>query len=161
MTRGLKEGVVFALLMLVIATALDWWRQPEALKSQVFTPTLYDLQGQTVDLVEMSLDKPVLVYVWATWCGVCRVTTPIVEWVSGDHTVLSIALTSGNNDRVQRYMTVHDITFRTVNDERNQLERDWQIRYTPTFMIVRNGQIQSVTSGFTTPWGLLARLWLA
>ncbi|STO56761.1 hypothetical protein [Grimontia hollisae] len=87
--------------------------------------------------------------------------TPTVDWIADDHQVISIAITSGSKERVAAYLQHHDLTFTTINDERGLLSHTWGVRATPTIAIVKAGKIASITTGITTPPGLLARLWQA
>ncbi|MBT1617461.1 redoxin family protein, partial [Klebsiella pneumoniae] len=73
---------------------------------QNFSATaLHTLDGQPVDLIAMSKERPLLVYVWATWCGVCRYTTPSVAALAADGgNVMSVALRSGDNATLETWM---------------------------------------------------------
>ena len=67
-------------------------------------------------------DKPVLVDFYATWCGPCKMMTPIIEEVGqelqGDARVLKIDI------------------------DKNQVVADqYQVQAVPTFIIFKNGQI--------------------
>ena len=64
--------------------------------------TLQD--GTITTLAEQSRGKP-LVYYWASWCGVCRFTTPTVEqlWQEGEN-VLTVALRSGSDEPLRAGM---------------------------------------------------------
>jgi hypothetical protein len=48
-----------------------------------------------------------------------------------------------------------------VNDEQGQLSRLWQIQVTPTLVVAYKGEVKSVTTGFTSGWGMKLRLWWA
>ncbi|CZF77073.1 protein disulfide oxidoreductase [Grimontia marina] len=157
----IKEILTLVILFSVISFALDLWRSQDMPNEQLPNVALQDLSGETIDLVALSEDKPVVLYFWATWCGACKFVTPTVDWLAEDHDVISVAITSGSNDRITAYLQHHDLKFATINDERGSLSGMWGVRATPTIVIVKDGKIASITTGITTPPGLLARLWLA
>jgi thioredoxin 1 len=44
-----------------------------------------DIDGGTLDNLIQETDKPVLVDLWALWCGPCRVLGPIVAEYAASH----------------------------------------------------------------------------
>jgi thiol-disulfide isomerase/thioredoxin len=66
--------VLWLSIGVAVSIAVDYFRQP-ALPQNFSATALQTLDGEPVDLAAMSRDRPLLVYVWATWCGVCRYTT--------------------------------------------------------------------------------------
>lgn len=153
-----KEALWLLLFGVVISTALDFWRSP-ALPEGNPLPTLTLQDGTTADLQAMSRDKPLLVYYWASWCGVCRFTTPTVEqmWQEGDN-VLTVALRSGNDEQLRRGMTKKGLSFPTHNDEQGTLAARWQVGVTPSFLILKDGKVVGTTTGWSSRWGLKLRL---
>lgn len=57
-------------------------------------------------LAELSANKPLLVYFWTSWCGICRFTTPkIADCAANVGNVLTVVLRFGDDAKVQ-----HDLT---------------------------------------------------
>ena len=99
-----KEALWLMLMALVISTLLDLWRGPSLPAGAMEAPlTLQD--GTITNLAEQSRGRALLVYYWASWCGVCRFTTPTVEqlWQEGEN-VLTVALRSGNAEQLSQGM---------------------------------------------------------
>ncbi|UAK71862.1 protein disulfide oxidoreductase [Aeromonas enteropelogenes] len=156
-----KEALWLLLMALVISTLLDLWRSPTLPEGAISAPiTLQD--GTTTDLATLSRGKPLLVYYWASWCGVCRFTTPTVEtlWQEGEN-VLTVALRSGSDAQLREGMAKKGLTFPTHNDESGALAARWQVGVTPTFLIVKDGELVSSTTGWSSGLGLTLRLWWA
>ena len=65
--RWLREALWLVLIAAAVIWAMDWLRAPQ-LPADLAQQPLTSLQGE-VDLAALSQHRPVLVYVWATWCG--------------------------------------------------------------------------------------------
>ena len=160
-----KEALWLLLMALSLSTVLDLWRSP-ALPEDSPLPVLTLQDGTRADLQAMSRERPLLIYYWASWCAVCRFTTPAVEqlWQDGEN-VLTVALRSGDNARLQQGMARKGLSFPTHNDEQGTLAARWQVNVTPSFLILKDGKVVSSTTGWSSRWGLQLRLlwasWLA
>ena len=159
--RWLRELAVWLLIGAAVSLAVDYFRQP-ALPQNVSATSLQTLDGRTLDLHAMSQQKPLLLYVWATWCGVCRYTTPSVAALAADGgNVMSVALRSGDNATLETWMRKKKAMMPTVNDASGELAREWDVKVTPTLVVIYRGEVKSVTTGWTSSWGMRLRLWLA
>ena len=74
------------------------------------------------DVLEASMNTPVLVDFWATWCGPCKSLGPILEKLAADY---NGAFTLAKVDV----------------DKEQQLAGYFQIRSVPTVMLLKDGQI--------------------
>ncbi|WP_039978415.1 protein disulfide oxidoreductase [Shewanella decolorationis] len=124
------------------------------------------LGGIAIDGSQLTLNtaqtEPTLVYFWGTWCPVCRVTSPMVESISQDHKVISVAVASGSDSEIQRYMDEHQYHFPVLNDDDGKRSTQWGAMAFPAIYIIDpQGEIRFVTSGVTSTWGMKFRLWLA
>ncbi|MEL4431603.1 protein disulfide oxidoreductase [Shewanella mangrovisoli] len=124
------------------------------------------LSGIAIDGSQLALNsaqtEPTLVYFWGTWCPVCRVTSPMVESISQDHNVISVAVASGSDREIQHYMDEHQYHFPVLNDNKSERSTQWGAMAFPAIYIIdTHGEIRYVTSGVTSTWGMKFRLWLA
>ena len=75
----------------------------------------------------MQSEKTVLVDFWASWCGPCRMLSPIVDEVAEERT---------------------DIKVGKVNvDEQEELAMRFGIMSIPTLIVFKNGEITKKTMG--------------
>ena len=161
LTRLLRELVLWLSIGVAVSIAVDYFRQP-ALPQNFSATALQTLDGEPVDLAAMSRDRPLLVYVWATWCGVCRYTTPAVATLAAEGgNVMSVALRSGDNAMLKTWLVKKKMTLPTVNDASGELARQWDVQVTPTLVVISHGEVKSITTGWTSSWGIRLRLWLA
>lgn len=159
--RWLREALVLLLIGGVVMFAVDRWRAPTLPTTFTSTP-LQTLDGETVDLAAMSRERPLLVYVWATWCAVCRFTTPsVAAMVAKGDNVLTVAMRSGDDATLAHWLAKKGYAMPVVNDPGGQLARQWQVQVTPTLVVIRNGNVASVTTGWTSGLGMRLRLWWA
>ena len=159
--RLVRELALWLLIGVAVSVAVDYFRQP-ALPQNFSATTLHTLDGEPVDLAAMSAERPLLVYVWATWCGVCRYTTPSVAALAEQGgNVMSVALRSGDNATLEKWLAKKKMALPTVNDASGDLARQWDVQVTPTLVVISHGKVKSITTGWTSSWGIRLRLWLA
>lgn len=153
--------VKYLAVFLIIYSVVNWWRQPVMPANPELQMT--DYQGQAVDLASISQNKPVLVYFWGTWCPVCEITSPTVNSLAqnGAYPVVSIAVQSGDNAELGAYLNKHNFSFVTINDEEGEIFQDWQGQVTPSFVILKDGEMSQGLTGIQPEWSLRLRLWLS
>jgi len=119
------------------------------------------LSGETVDLQALR-NKPVLLHFWATWCKICKLEERSIQAIGKDHTLITVAMESGGPEQVSAYMRDNDLSYPVLVDENGRLARRYGVRGVPaSFIIGPGGNILYTEVGYTTPWGLRFRLWLA
>lgn len=87
-------------------------------------PHVFDATTETfeADVLQKSLQTPVLVDFWATWCGPCKSLGPILEKLAGEyHGAFELA--------------------KVDVDKEQQIAAAFQIRSVPTVFLIKGGQI--------------------
>lgn len=157
--RWAREGIIFVLLTLAVVWGVDRYRKPTLPASFSATP-MQSIDGNIHDIAALSQERPLLIYVWATWCSICRYTTPSVNKLAKEGgNVVSIAMRSGDNAKLARWVEKKQLKIPVINDENAALSQQWQVSVTPTLVIVSKGNVVSTTTGWTSYWGLKLRMW--
>ena len=106
--------------------------------------------------------QPVALHFWAEWCGICRMEEGNVSRVAQDWPVLSVAMRSGDVAAVRRVMGQRGLNWATVIDPNGDVARRYGLGAVPALLVIApNGQISTTSVGYTTTWGMRARLWWA
>ncbi len=76
----------------------------------------------------LNSKKPVLIDLWATWCGPCRMLSPVVNEIADEHPEISVCKIN-------------------VDDE-PELAQAFQASAIPMLVLVKNGAVTNVSVGF-------------
>lgn len=158
--RWAREIAVLGVVTVIAAVVIGVWRAPS------YDGSLPPLQATTMDgtpFDSTGVQKGAyILHFWATWCPVCRAETSSIDALAQDETIVTVAVKSGTDAQMQTYMRKNGLMFPVINDEKGMLASRFRISVFPTTIIVdKEGKVFWAESGYTSPWGLRARLWLA
>ena len=157
----IKTVLLYGLVFAIIYTAVNWWRQPVMPANPQLQLT--DYQGQVVNLTALSNEQPTLVYFWGTWCPICSVTSPTINTLAAENNypIVTVAIKSGSDQELHSYLKQNNYSFNTVNDKEGAIFDDWQGQVTPSYVILKNGEMSQGLTGIQPLWSLKLRLWLS
>mgnify|MGYP000879195302 CR=1 FL=1 len=84
---------------------------------------------QNFEEVVLKSDKPVLLDFWATWCGPCKMLTPVLE-------------------EVAKELEDKALIVKVDIDENPDLAKKYMVMSVPSLFAINNGEIADRTIGF-------------
>jgi thiol-disulfide isomerase/thioredoxin len=155
-----KEIVIFLALIFVISLVINYFRAPK-----IDSRYLSYIKGKTIDGVEVEKFKrefPLVIHFWGSWCPICKQEASNIDRVAKDYNLLSIAVDSGSDEELKRWMKERGLSYPVLNDKSGELAKRFKIKLFPTTIIFdKNGKIKFIESGYTTTLGLIGRIKLA
>ena len=155
-----KEVVSTLLLLFVISFVINYIRKPDV-NEDIYRLELTDIENKPLAMYEYQ-KEPLVVHFWATWCPTCKLEASNIEALSEKHNVISIAVNSGSNEKIQNFMNEHGLSYRVINDENGALAKRFGIEAYPTTLIYdKEGKLRFSEVGYSTTLGLKARIELS
>jgi len=152
-------------LFLIAFVALQFWqgREMQAGAMPPIAGRLADGRPVTLETyLQEAGGRPLLLYVWSSDCPVCRAEEGAIASLAEDWPVLTLAMQSGNAETVAKHMRERKLSYPALVDARGEIAWSLGVRATPAWFVVdRNRTIRFSGLGYTTGWGLRARLWWA
>ena len=109
--------------------------------------------GGPVRINLADLDQVVVLEFWASWCGACKRTTPILNDLHEKFSDSGVAFYAVNVEPIdrQRLQAAHaafGTAFPSLHDRSGEVQRRYEIRSLPTVMVVgRDGMVRWASTG--------------
>ena len=98
-----------------------------------------ELTNANFDDVVKGSDVPVLIDFYATWCGPCKMLSPIIEEISNE---------------MEDKLTVCSVDV----DKENALAVRFGISAVPTLIVMKNGEVSNMSAGYMPKDRVLAMI---
>ncbi len=156
-----KEVGITFLMIIVVTNVMSYVRKPDLTDSHVPIIKEKMIDGKLFDVKKFE-GKPLMIHIWATWCPVCKTEADNLQRLSPYYNIVTIAVKSGDDASVKKYMQGRGFDYRVINDEEGKWAELFDVSaYPTTFIFDRNGQISSSEVGYTSTLGLALRMWWA
>ena len=100
--------------------------------------SIYTITKENFQQEVLESDKPVLLDFWASWCGPCRMVSPIVDEIAAETPGVKVG---------------------KINvDEEQELAAAFQVMSIPTLVVMKNGKITKPAMGARPKRQILAML---
>jgi len=112
----------------------------------------YELEGQ---LPASLKGKVVVVDFWASWCGPCQKTFPLMEELHHRYGKRGLVILAVNEDKsraaMEEFLKEHPVTFAVVRDAKRKLAAEIKVPALPTsYVLDGTGRVRSVQPGART-----------
>lgn len=154
------QAIGFSALFLLIS----WFQTLELLDTSGTTQApeirLKATNDETIDLKQFQ-GKTTLVYFWAPWCTVCKLSMPNLQSFHENYgekvNVVAVALSYESEDEVKQYMLDKAYSFPSLLGN-HQISQEYKIKGFPTYYVLdEQGKVVSKSMGYSTELGIMLR----
>ncbi len=154
-----KEIAIFIVVMTVFANIISLYKSTSLNQEPLSISSITLLDGSAY---KFQSDKPVLIHFWATWCPTCKVEASNIQTLSQSYEVLTIAVKSGTQSKINTWLNENNYNFKVVNDNSGTLSSKFKIAAFPTtFIYNKDKELVFSEVGYTSTVGLYLRMWWA
>lgn len=161
----MKRLLVDAVLLIVVVYGIQAWQQRDVPGGSAPAIAGVLADGQPFDLAAWRASypgRPVALHFWADWCPVCRKEEGNVSAIMADWPVMTVAMQSGPAGQVEGYLKTNGLDWPALIDADGHLAAAYGLKGVPAFIVIGpDGDIRSVSTGYTTEIGMRLRLWRA
>ena len=154
-----KELLFFIIIITLFANIMSWYKSQDLNKERLPIKEVRLINNQ-----EFATDSSsaLLVHIWATWCPTCAFEAQNIQTISHYFNTLTIAVNSGSDLEIKKYLDKKELDFAVVNDKYSSYAKKFNISAYPTTLIYnKNGELVFSEVGYTSTLGLFLRMWWA
>jgi thiol-disulfide isomerase/thioredoxin len=154
-----KELAIFILLLTLLSNILSFYKSQTLNKASL---PINQVELLNKERLYLKQNKPILIHFWATWCPTCKLEANNIERISQKFNVITIAVKSGSNKDIQKYLKEKGLSFHVVNDKNGTFAQLFHISAFPTtFIYTKEHTLLFSDVGYTSTLGLYLRMWWA
>ncbi len=152
-----KEIAIFFIIITILANIISFYKSTDLNKEPLDIKNITLLNGSKYQLPHA---KPILIHFWATWCPTCKVEASNIQTISKDYEVITIAVKSGSNYEINKWLNENGYNFKVINDSSGLISSNFKIAAFPTtFIYDKDKNLVFSEVGYTSTIGLYIRMW--
>ena len=160
MKKYLKEAVILFIMVILVTNIVSFFRTKDLKVDNLALLKEYKTIDNKKIAPLLESKKPLVLNFWGTWCPVCNQEISTIDKIAKDKDVvlITIAVNSGNDSDIKKYMKEKGVDFIVINDKNGKLAQAFNIEVFPTtifYNIKRDKTIKD--SGYLSYMGYLAR----
>ncbi|PHR57909.1 MAG: protein disulfide oxidoreductase [Arcobacter sp.] len=156
-----KEILSLSLMLFIMANAISYFRAPDIKDENLPQLSTLLTNGELFSTTDYQ-NKPVLIHFWATWCPTCKLEAANIQSISENFNVITIAVKSGSDAKINSFLKDNDLNFKVINDAEGILSQGFDVQAYPTSFIYSKDNILKFSEvGYTSTLGLYLRMWWA
>ncbi|RMA78767.1 redoxin family protein [Umboniibacter marinipuniceus] len=152
--------IVQLVIFITVLLAFERWLLSTNEKPRLSAAQLAPITAQLSpdEFSRFASGEPLLVYVWATWCSICSVSSANVSDYGADHLSATVAVQSGTDLEIRQFIQDRGYQFQAYNDRAGHWFNSVGASVTPTYLwISLSGEILHLSRGYTSSVGLTGR----
>ena len=151
-----KEIFFFMLFIGIFMNVISLYKAQELNKQELTIRTHKLIDASTYVVPN---DKPLMLHFWATWCPICKAESDNIERLSHHYNVVTVAVNSGTDYEIKKYLNERGLTFKVINDKNSSLAKHFNVNVFPTtFIYDKNKKLVFSEVGYTSSFGLWIRM---
>jgi len=153
-----KELLFILITVTVLTNILSLYKSQDLTHAPLAITSFELLDGSTY---YVKPDKPLLIHFWATWCPTCKLEASNIDFLSKYFEVITVAVKSGTDADLRKYMQEHGYHFKVFNDTNAVLASEFRVAGFPsTFIYNRAHTLSFIEVGYSSILSLyLKMLW--
>ena len=144
-------------LAIVIFSGLTWWMQRDMLQDDalVVDYKLPSLLGDSHSILDNQ--KTTLIYFFAPWCSICKLSMGNLSTVSSDIHTVAVALEYTNRSAVNVFIDGLGVDVPVLMGN-SRVANDYKVNAFPSYYVIDNkGKVLEKSVGYSSIAGLLWR----
>ena len=145
--------------MTILANAISFYKSQDLSQKPLAIQNFKLINNQEYKIPDK---KPIMIHFWATWCPTCKLEASNINFLAKHFEIVTIAIKSGSDDAIKKYINERNYTFKIVNDKNSKLSSQFHIAGFPTtFIYDKNKKLLFSDVGYTSTLSLYLKMWWA